>query len=155
VEPQKQNFQRLRLNVNQYPEIETLNLAVYSQDNQILNINNQGSCSNIYQGGEPVSTITLQTLLDQHGVVGDDLVLKIDCEAAEYDILPQCSHQLLRRFKIIMMEIHTQKHPVHQGGDIIYDKLQSCGFVKVSDVPLIIYNTGQELGTYIQKWVRQ
>ena len=155
VEPQLKNYQQLKQNVGQYPEIETLNLAVYSQDNEILNINNQGSCSNIYQGGDPVSTITLQTLLDQHHVVGDDLVLKIDCEGAEYDILPQCSNQLLKRFKIIMMEIHTQNHPVHRGGDIIYNKLQSCGFVKVSDLPMILYNTGQELGTYIQKWVRQ
>ena len=154
IEPQKTNFQQLKSNVQDYPEIVPINLAVYNQDNQTLNINDQGSCSSIYQGGDPVATIKLQTLLDQHQITSTDMIMKIDCEGAEYDILPDCSDQLLRRFKIIMMELHTDNHPIHKGTDLIYQKLQNAGFVKTRDIPMIILATGQELGVYVQKWVR-
>lgn len=154
IEPQKTNFQQLKSNVQDYPEIVPINLAVYNQDNQTLNINDQGSCSSIYQGGDPVATIKLQTLLDQHQITSTDMIMKIDCEGAEYDILPDCSDQLLRRFKIIMMELHTDNHPIHKGTDLIYQKLQNAGFVKTRDIPMIMLATGQELGVYVQKWVR-
>jgi FkbM family methyltransferase len=52
-----------------------------------------------------VPCITLQQVMDENGINKCDL-LKMDCEGAEYDILYNCSPEILRRIDQIAMEVH-------------------------------------------------
>ena len=156
VEPQSDNFQQLTQNVQQHNQIVPVNRAVYHTDDQTVNVNNKGSTSSIYAGGDPVTTISVKSLMIEHNLNEEDMVLKIDCEGAEFDILPTLDHDLLRKFKVIFMEIHTVNyHPNHDTGDAVYDKLKSLNFEMVSSLPMIDNHTKEVTGTYVQKWVRR
>lgn len=57
-------------------------------------------------GGERVSALSLEDLLDRCGLPEVDL-LKLDCEGAEFDILLSCSEETLRRVHVILGEYHS------------------------------------------------
>ena len=55
-------------------------------------------------------TITLESLCDQAGPPGGDLILQMDIEGAEYPVLIDASSETLSRFRIMLIEFHQFQH---------------------------------------------
>lgn len=51
--------------------------------------------------------MSMQAWVERHAPGSDDLMLQIDIEGAEYDVLPAMPADLLRRFRIISLELHA------------------------------------------------
>lgn len=51
-------------------------------------------------------TITLDKWVGANSQPGDDLLLQIDIEGAEYDVLNATSDEILNRFRVILIEYH-------------------------------------------------
>jgi hypothetical protein len=51
-------------------------------------------------------TITLDSWVGAHTQPGDELLLQIDIEGAEYDVLNTVSDEILKRFRVILIEYH-------------------------------------------------
>ena len=51
--------------------------------------------------------MSMQTWVDRYAPGTDDLMLQIDIEGAEYDVLPAMPAHLLKRFRIISLELHA------------------------------------------------
>lgn len=54
----------------------------------------------------PADLQTLPEMLAENGDDGSDLILKCDCEGAEWDVLPALPPGVLARFRQIVLEIH-------------------------------------------------
>jgi hypothetical protein len=52
------------------------------------------------------NTIRLDSWVGAHTQPGDDLLLQIDIEGAEYDVLNAVSDEILNRFRVILIEYH-------------------------------------------------
>jgi len=161
VEAQSKIYQSDLLdNVKQYPIITPLNYAVTDFDDRQVYILNEGSCSTIKgEIGESVNTITLETLLSQQNVFGNNLVLKLDCEGSEFNILLGTDINVIRRFGVIFIEVHANLNidVRYRNTETVINRLQECGFIKVKEGEIIIdYGEGNVVGTgtLIQKWVR-
>ena len=160
VEANPHVFQGLAYNVSGYKNIQIFNRAVMHTDNQQVLINNAHVGSKINsQQGDPVQTITLETLVKD--LVDDNILLKLDCEGSEFDILLNSSHQLLRRFKSIHLEIHgdCNENPDYHDPDLIRNRLSHANFTRVRQHGLVAYDdqgmvTGS-LPVWVEKWVRQ
>ncbi len=160
VEAQPVVYQGLLNNVSNYQAIIPMNYAASDSDGQQVHILNAHVASRVGGDvGDLVETITLQTLMDRKNVLGDDLVLKLDCEGSEFNILLPTSTGLIRRFAVIYMEVHgnTNPDPKYQDIQLIHDKLITSGFTQVKDgfmwrndaagIPV-------QLDVYVEKWRR-
>lgn len=147
-------------NINAYPMIIPLNYAVSDEDGKQVHILNEHVGSKVGGDiGELVETITLETLLYQYNLLGDDLVLKLDCEGSEFDIMMGTPIEIIRRFRTIFIEMHnnTNPHPAYRDSSVVINRLQECGFNKVKDGGMVVYNedgTTTSLGVFVQKWAR-
>ncbi len=102
------------IEANNVKNIIPHNLAVYSKDNETLNITldtiNTGSSScfknNEGQIAETISTISLDTIITDNNI-SSIRYLKIDCEGAEFDILE--GSKLIHEIEVqdIGIEIHS------------------------------------------------
>ena len=112
----------------------------------------------VSQNGTP--TITLKTLLDQEGVYGNDLVLKLDCEGSEFNILHTCDQYTLSRFNKIFIELHgggCNPKPEYHNIDTIRELLTNNGFTRVHSVNQYSYDTGSPVlrdNMAVEKWVK-
>ncbi|EDY38064.1 conserved hypothetical protein [Cyanobium sp. PCC 7001] len=50
--------------------------------------------------------VSLQDLINENCEKGDDLILQMDIEGAEWDVLSSCPESLLSDFRIIVLELH-------------------------------------------------
>ncbi len=112
VEPISQNARMIEVNklLNGMSNIEVFPVALGADEGEIT-IHVAGSQSSSYffshqQPEETVRLITLPRLMQECGIERIDL-LKLDCEGAEWDILPACS-ALLPRIDQICMECHPR-----------------------------------------------
>ena len=143
-----------------YPMITPLNYAVTAVDGQQVHILNQHVASRVGgDQGDTVETITLSSLIQKENLLGDDLVLKLDCEGSEFDILMGTDVDIIRRFGVIFIEIHanTNPDPRYKDINVVVNRLQECGYTKVKDGGMVRYNsdgTTDSLGVFTQKWVR-
>jgi len=109
--------------------------------------------------GESTCTCTLKTLL-KNTVRDDerDLVLKLDCEGAEFEILLSTDAETMSRFNVVYIEVHgnCNENPAYQDVQLVRDKLASFGFKQVSTMPVYGYPNGEpvEMGIDVDKWVR-
>jgi FkbM family methyltransferase len=79
-------------------------------------------------GGMQVELLTLQTLLERHaGHFQQFDLLKLDCEQAEYAIIRLTPPSLLRKFRYLIVEFHTE--PENEFLEAAYSKLKEAGFV--------------------------
>ncbi|CAE7358065.1 unnamed protein product, partial [Symbiodinium sp. KB8] len=67
-------------------------------------------------GGKPASQfLSLSEILNRFAKPSDEMLLKIDCEGCEWNVLPEIPSEVLKRFRMIVMEAHwletQQKHP--------------------------------------------
>ncbi len=72
-------------------------------------------------GGYMFRTVTIDSLIKDYDIKGNDWVLKLDCEGCEYDSLLSTSYESLRSFAEIILEFHN-------GPFLILKKLESSGF---------------------------
>ena len=148
-------------NVKQYPMITPLNYAASDVDGKQVHILNEHVGSKVGGDiGELVETITLKTLMTQQNILGDDLVLKLDCEGSEFNVLLESDVTTLRKFSVIYMELHGNVNPDPAYADvkIVENKLVDCGFSKVNEIEIWHYNSDNTmshgLGVFVQKWIR-
>jgi FkbM family methyltransferase len=134
VEPVSATFDQLYKNINigKYKNIIPLKYAVSDVSNEFVNIAimSDNGHNTIYKSEnskqEKVSTITLTELLDK---CNDSVVLKIDCEGAEYDIIMNSTAEIMSKVDRIMLEVHGDMHPTYKGHQVLNDKLKSFGFI--------------------------
>lgn len=133
IEPIGETFNQLCKNINvlRYENIIPLKNVVNEKSDSSVDISimpNSGhnSMYNISEKFETVNTITLGEIL--HRCEGDDVVLKIDCEGAEYDILLNATNEEMSRVSRILLEVHSDLHPVYKGYEILNNKLIHFGF---------------------------
>ena len=114
LEPMPANFEELQKNVPSSVTIEQAAMAGTPGTVTIYDFGRDASaCHSIYNLGVteamPVTARgeTLTNVFEKHQL---DRVrfLKLDCQGAEYDILPQTNHAVLRRIDYIGMEMHKQ-----------------------------------------------
>jgi len=148
VEPQPEMYASLLENTRGMDRIKTFRAAVLDEAGKTVKISSRGGESSIYHEGEvstsEIGTLTVDSLLcdplEAMGIKDEDMVLKIDAEGVEYDILLNMSDKTFSRFNTILLEIHSELHPVHKGFDLIINKLEERGFKYSSKVPLLLFN---------------
>ena len=148
-------------NVKQYPMITPLNYAASGVDGEWVHIFNEHVGSKVGGDvGDLVETITLKTLMSWQNVLGDDLVLKLDCEGSEFNVIMEADVTTMRKFAVIYMELHgnTNPNPAYANVKLVEDKLVEFGFTKVKEGEIVHFNDDHSrshgLGVYVQKWVR-
>lgn len=141
IEPISDTFNQLckNINIGNYRNIIPMKNVVSEKSNSTVNISvkqesGHNSMYNITEKYETVHTLTLSELVKQ--CEDDDIVLKLDCEGAEYDILLNVTNEDMSRIGRIMLEIHGDLHPVYKGHEILNDRLTSFGFI-IEDVKQI------------------
>ena len=100
---------RKQVELNGANNITVSQYALGSAEGEI-DIHGQGTSSSSYWGNgaaEHVRVRTLESFMKEHSIISIDL-LKMDCEGAEWDILPAAEH-LLPRIRQICMEYHNGK----------------------------------------------
>lgn len=121
VEPMSSNLDALRVNVSDQAIIEA---AAISTENDTVVVYDFGlansGCHSIYpliSGARPVAVqgITLRKLFDKYGVKRLRF-LKLDCQGAEYDVIPHAGADLLERIDVIAMEVH---HRIGLGASVL------------------------------------
>lgn len=106
IEPNHNNLFKYLENTKDIPSTKVICAAVSSKKDLITTIDNMCGSSRTGMGEQLVATISFETifnLLDKNA----NLVLKIDVEGAEYDILYGTDPEILKKFKIIVMEAHN------------------------------------------------
>ena len=101
-------------------------------------VNTSGDIAKDVGGDASVPIVTLKQIADKYGI--SDGALKIDCEGAEYDIIPNASRETLRRFRSIILEFHY-------GSARITKALEAAGFqVSMVAGPLSVSNPSSKTG---------
>lgn len=135
VEPVGTTFETLNENVERsgFAGISLVHGAAVTVPRDItINLHSDSGHNSMYELGvatEVVHGVEFGSLLNMFD--GDDIYLKVDCEGAEYDIILGATKEQLDRVSDIVMEIHTDLHPVHKGAEVIEEKLRSCGFYEI------------------------
>jgi hypothetical protein len=86
----------------------------------------EGSSQQCVQG---VDTVTLGDILNKNNILGNEIILKMDCEGYEYEIILNASTELLRRFEYIQIEYHS-------GYKNLKEKLEKNGFSVQASKPI-------------------
>jgi FkbM family methyltransferase len=162
VEAQPNIYKTLLENTNGVGSIVPLNYAVYSESGKVVRLSNEKGLSKIQEIGDAATTITLEKLLDDNNIIGNDLVLKMDCEGAEFDILLNTDKKVLSRFKTVYIEIHgdTNQNPTYRNVSTIETLLSNLGLYKLSSsqyyeyIPVNGVTQSRPMQTFIQKWAR-
>ena len=150
VEPVKEIYDKFVSNIKRagYKNIVALKNVVLDKAGKKVkvSINNEpentgaNSIYNVvdqYEGN--IISITLSDILKQFK--GDNIFLKLDCEGAEFDIIPTATKKDLDRINEIEMEIHTDLHPKYKDDTVLAEKLTACGFTKLEDDQVFIWDT--------------
>jgi FkbM family methyltransferase len=112
VEPMPSNFEALRANVGDDVTVEQVAVAGHDGRLQLFDYGPDASaCHSIFDLGVKgavaveVEAVTLGTLLARHALDHVRL-LKLDCQGAEFEIIPATPPEVLQRFDYIAMEVH-------------------------------------------------
>jgi FkbM family methyltransferase len=160
VEAQPVIYQGLVANTRYFKAVTLHNLAAYHVDGDVVHIDNQHVASRIGgTTGDKVTTTTLVSLLVLENVIGNNLVLKLDCEGAEFNVVLTSPVEVIRRFSVVYMEVHnnTNPNPEWQDSNMLGNKMLECGFQQVKRYAIQGLNENREtfdLGVYVDKWVR-
>ena len=109
VEPNPKSYQTLLVHTAPFDNIIPVNLAVMRPGLKQAHMAKEGILCEVREegDGELTKCISLEELVRY--ILGDDLVLKLDCEGSEYDIIYTCPPEVIKRFKYIYMELHRSK----------------------------------------------
>lgn len=117
------------------------NVAGTVIDISIKEDSGHNSLYNINGESEKVESITLSQLIKE--IDSDNIILKLDCEGAEYDILMNASEEDMAKVSAVYMEVHYDLHPTYKGYDIIKNKLLSFGFNAVIEDQIFQFYFGK------------
>lgn len=78
---------------------------------------------------DTANTISLAKIVKDYKV--EHGILKLDCEGAEYDIILNSPVEVLQKFDIIYLELHTDMHPKYKGDALMSLCLSTAGFTRV------------------------
>jgi FkbM family methyltransferase len=165
-EPVSTTLERLNRNVNLLgltDKVVTNKQAVLGKPHDLMLINLQPThgANSLYvssQKSEFVKVITLAECMQQ--TYSHNVILKLDCEGAEYDIMLDTPDAVFDRVKIIHIEMHARMHPVHKGRDILANRLTQLGFscAHSKNIGINWYNAAGELShwepgfSYVECW---
>lgn len=159
VEASPKNYHQLYENVKSYSNITPINRAVMDLDNDIVTINDNGGESQInLDSSFAVPTVTLETVINDHFDQTAPLVLKMDCESSEFDILLNCSDNLIQRFSTIYIELHNNHvNPEYRDVNMIRNLFVKNNFrQEFSNETMFYYYSGEvkPMGIFTEKWVK-
>ena len=110
VEPLSAHIRMIetQMALNHVSHVEPVRVAV-GGINRRAGLTDDGMASRVTERDdvEAVDVVTLESLMDQYGIGSVDL-LKLDCEGAEWDILP-AAERVLPRVAQICMEFHCER----------------------------------------------
>lgn len=120
-EPFEDNIQILKNMMDNNPlyfnNVKVFQKAVSDKDNEEINLyvkhsEGQSSIASIYEDFDPrnknvttVTTTTLEAIVNSNKINKVDIV-KMDCEGAEYSILYATPESILKRIKLLLIEVH-------------------------------------------------
>ena len=111
VEPVATNVQMIdrQISLNRVSNVQTVTAAIGAAPvNATMCVAGLGTRTTASGGeGEPVAMMTLEQLMAGYAIETVDL-LKLDCEGAEWDILP-AAERVLPRIRQISMEFHCER----------------------------------------------
>lgn len=141
IEPVSTTFEQLNENIDRsgFKNIIPIRALVTEESGEYKTISmktDSGHNSMYLVDGdsEEVMTVTLKNLLDTFEA--GDVVLKLDCEGAEYDIIMNATKEDMDRVSAIFMELHMDLHPKYKGMEIIIEKLTEFGFKSIHNEQL-------------------
>jgi hypothetical protein len=71
--------------------------------------------------------VSLEDWVNRHAAPDEhNLLLQMDIEGAEYEVLPSASRELLRRFRIIVMEFHWLDQLTYLKGGVLERRIPGC-----------------------------
>jgi FkbM family methyltransferase len=134
VEANPRNYLKFVRNTQQFPNVKGINVAVGAKTGGVINIDDNGGGSKTGQGDTSVAVMSLTDIVSMLPA-NEDIILKMDIEGAEYEALYNTSSEVLRRFKIIFIELHGPKHIGGGGGannsvDAMVQYIMKHGFSK-------------------------
>lgn len=146
-EPNKESFATIQktISANKLEDkLLAFNLAVSSISGEVLYIPKESSPLNISQKEitnnslyDAIPTVSINDFMNQNNLDRIDL-LKIDCEGAEYEILPALSEKSIQGIKEIKLEFHGPLAPINNwmkdnNFNIYFSKqfkyIKDCGYV--------------------------
>jgi hypothetical protein len=101
------------------------------EDPIMMGVHADSGKNSLYDVGthaELVPAIKLQDLVNK--CTHAEILLKMDCEGAEYDILLDSAPETFDRIHMIMLETHGDLHPTHKGITILHDRMTALGFTQ-------------------------
>ena len=168
IEPVSKTFNLFQSNVTRSGltsiiALKNLVSAEHGKYFQISNDNDNAGANSMYnvaENSEMVLSLSLSTILKM--VEDDNILLKLDCEGAEYDILLNATQEEMSRINEIVLEIHTDLHPTFKGKEILENKLKEFGFTMTKSDQVYWYNVDhlgnkfdwKELPNCNQRWER-
>lgn len=128
VEANPHNYLKYIKFTSDIPNGKAINAAVSTTTGEIVTISDKGGLSTVGQGSINVATITLKDAADMLPA-NEDIFLKMDIEGSEYNAFYSSSHETIRRFSTIAMEVH--EFPGETGKiDDLDNFIRSNGFEK-------------------------
>lgn len=114
-----------------------------------IDVTRSGPAQSLYQSkGEAADRVEVRvlTLADIASPIdGMDVdLLKVDCEGAEHDIFRHASPATLRRFRFIVVEIHTVKGDAARGEPLVREICEKGGYLatelrRAADARLVLF----------------
>lgn len=112
IEPEKSNFEILKVNTALYPNIELVNKAIWHKNTSLI-IDAAGICHHgfttkeIAKGGfETIEAVTIVDIMNKYGIDSID-TLKIDIEGAEFELFTYDFDEWLPKTRCIVIELHS------------------------------------------------
>jgi FkbM family methyltransferase len=135
VEPFPRSVKLLcdNLKLNHVENVEVVETAIGEKDGQLSlqlvtgqAVQHSTAATSASAGSLPVSVHSLESFFAQMKIDSCDY-LKLDCEGAEYDILFNCSKDILKKIARICMEVHDRVTP-HSRDEMI-EFLERNGYI--------------------------
>lgn len=118
IEPQKNNYKQLQINLRNYPNVNTINAAIWDKKISLI-IKDEDEWSASFEVTEQntnqqenlnLEGITIQELMEKNNMPTID-ILKIDIEGAEYNLFSNNPHSWLSITKCLIIELHDLLSP--------------------------------------------
>ena len=112
IEPDKENFEYLKKNLQPYSKIHTVNAGLWNK-NAILKITDKYNCGKWGMiteeidtpSEDSISTITIDEIMQKFKLDKID-ILKVDIETAEREVFSSGYEKWLPKVKVIIIELH-------------------------------------------------
>lgn len=111
IEPSKENFEQVKKNIEQYPQIKAICSGVWNRDVHLAIINTEG-VKNAFMVAETtpdnpnaVSAISIETIMRNEGWYTID-ILKMDIEGSEKEVFESSYEYWLPKTRMLIIELH-------------------------------------------------